>query len=81
MEIADIQRALLARYGVRAGRETGGYVLRRLGQRPPQAIPVMAADARTGVPKTLSVDPAVLLPEGAAGHRSSTSLPPHRPNA
>lgn len=58
MDSKKVQALLLDRYGIRVAAETSNYVLRRLdgGSAGGGGIPVMGADARTGVPVRQVVD-------------------------
>ena len=49
---------LLHRLGLRVGPRTAAYVLRHLNS--PDPLPVMAGDARTGVPVRRVIDPEAL---------------------
>jgi hypothetical protein len=50
LTVAEVQKLFVHRLGLRIGPETAAYLLRRLEREgPAPAIPVMGANARTGV--------------------------------
>jgi hypothetical protein len=59
VDAAEIQERLLSEFGLRVGLETSRYVLGRLDAAG-GPIPVMGADARTGVARTVLVQPSSL---------------------
>lgn len=59
--IFRISRTLLERYGLRVQRPVAQYVLDQLKNRSAGQIPVMAGDARSGVPVRRMIDTAELL--------------------
>ena len=64
---ANIKGRLLDRYGVRAGPAMCAYVGRRLSAGDPAGFPILAGDARTGLPVRRTVVPAEMAAAGAAG--------------
>jgi hypothetical protein len=55
-----VQELLLRQAGLRVGPEVAAYVLRRRQTAPGTPIPVMGADARTGVPVRREIAPTRL---------------------
>ena len=63
MEAKELSERLLAHYGIRVEPHMAAYVLRRLSDAGAAIgqIPVIAGDARTGMPMRTMIDPAVLV--------------------
>lgn len=60
LTIQQVQELLLCQAGLRTGPEMAAYVLRRWQTAPGAPIPVLAADARTGIPVRREIDSALL---------------------
>ncbi len=56
MTTADVRATLLDRYGLRAEPAMQAYILDRLAQ--PDRFPILAGDARTGLPVRQVIVPA-----------------------
>ncbi len=63
MEAKELSERLLAHYGIRVEPHMAEYVLRRLNDAGAAIvqIPVIAGDARTGMPMRKLIDPAILV--------------------
>jgi hypothetical protein len=63
MEAKELSERLLAHYGIRVEPHMADYVLRRLNDAGAALgeIPVIAGDARTGMPLRKLIDPSVLV--------------------
>ena len=61
MSNAELQARLLERYGVRAGPATQDYVARRLGAGETVGFPILAGDARTGLPVRRTIVPGEMI--------------------
>jgi hypothetical protein len=58
LDRSQLQEHLLRRHALRVGDEMADYIARRLRSADGiSAIPVIAADARTGIPKALTLAP------------------------
>lgn len=62
MDRSQLQDHLLRRHALRVGDEMADYITRRM-QSDTATIPIIAADARTGLPRALSLSPTDLHPE------------------
>jgi hypothetical protein len=60
MDGAEVQRKILAQYGIRVEPEMGDYVARQWALAANAPVAVLGADARTGVPVRMEIDPALL---------------------
>lgn len=60
MDRLRIQEHLLRRLELRVGDEMAEYITRRMKDADGLAIPVIAADARTGIPRALELSPGDL---------------------
>lgn len=59
----ELQRYVREQLGLRVGPEMAAYILKRLNaDDAPAPIPVIAADARTGIAVRKELPPAVLRP-------------------
>jgi hypothetical protein len=75
MNAADVQEVLLRDMGLRVEPEMGRYVAERVAatgaSEAPHPIPVMAIDARTGVPVRTAVPIKLLQRQGHSGTRAA----------
>jgi hypothetical protein len=63
----ELQARVRERLGLRVGPEMAAYILKQLTDDGDASIPVIAADARTGVPLRKELSPATLRPLVAPG--------------
>ena len=56
----ELQQRVRERLGLRVGPEMAAYILKQLKDDRDASIPVIAADARTGVPLRQELDPSTL---------------------
>ena len=68
----EVQRQVREQLGLRVGPEMAAYLLRRLGTA--DKVPVIAADARTGVPVRIDVAPESLRIADSATTAPNPSL-------
>jgi hypothetical protein len=59
---SELQKLVRDRLGVRIGPRMSEYLRRRLAA-PHQSVPIIGADARTGVALRQTIDPAMLMGE------------------
>jgi hypothetical protein len=65
VDVREMQRRVLAKYGIRVEPEMSAYVLRRLAQAGDalRELPVIGGEARTGAPMRTTIDPTALSAE------------------
>ena len=67
MEARDVEARLLEAYGIRVEPEMSKYVARQLqlAGRALHEVAVIGAEAKTGAPRRIMIDPAALQPPAA----------------
>ena len=77
MDVDEVRRRILKRYGIRVEPEMGSYALKKLLGKG-STFAVMGGDARTGVAVRLVVDPVKLNPSAetdAGANQQGTLFP------
>jgi hypothetical protein len=62
MPESPLQTQVREKLGLRVGKEMAAYILRKLDQSADTPIPIMAGDARTGVPIHREIPASELAP-------------------
>jgi hypothetical protein len=64
MTTTEVEQRLLERYGLRAGPAMRQYVIDRMNDADRVGFPIMAGDARTGMPVRQVIAPAEFVAAG-----------------